>query len=161
EATLRDHHQEIAAIITEPVMCNSGCIEPEPGFLAGLRELCDRHGVALIFDEVITGFRLGLGGAQKHYGVIPDRAVFGKAVASGFPISVLGGRRPFMQKIADGTVIHAGTMNSGNPSIAAAQATLRVLESEAVHPRLFELGRRLMAGLREASQRAGKPLLVQ
>jgi glutamate-1-semialdehyde 2,1-aminomutase len=161
EKTLRDRHNEIAAVITEPVMCNSGCIEPEPGFLAGLRELCDRHGVVLIFDEVITGFRLGLGGAQKYYGVIPDLAVFGKAMASGYPISVLAGKRRFMQKIADGSVIHAGTMNSGNPSVAAAQATLHVLESESVHPRLFELGRRLMEGLRDASQRAGKPLLVQ
>jgi glutamate-1-semialdehyde 2,1-aminomutase len=161
EHTLRDRAQEIAAIITEPVMCNSGCIEPEPGYLAGLRVLCDRYGIVLIFDEVITGFRLGLGGAQKHFGVTPDLAVFGKAMASGYPISVLAGKRRFMERIADGSVIHAGTMNSGNPSIAAAQATLHVLESEAVHPRLFELGRRLMAGLRDASQRAGKPLLVQ
>ena len=161
EATLRDRHEEIAAIITEPVMCNSGCIEPEPGYLAGLRQLCDRYGVVLIFDEVITGFRLGLGGAQKYYGVTPDLAVFGKAMASGYPISVLAGKRRFMEKIADGSVIHAGTMNSGNPSIAAAQATLHVLKSEAVHPQLFELGRQLMKGLRDASQRAGKPLVVQ
>jgi len=142
-------------------MCNSGCIEPAPGFLAGLRKLCDEHGVVLIFDEVITGFRLGLGGAQTHYGVTPDLAIFGKAMASGYPISVLAGKRRFMEKIADGTVIHAGTMNSGQPSIAAAQATLDVLEGENVHPRLFELGRRLMDGLRDASQRAGQPLLVQ
>ena len=161
EATLRDRHEEIASIITEPVMCNSGCIEPEPGFLAGLRQLCDRYGIVLIFDEVITGFRLGLGGAQKYYGVIPDLAVFGKALASGYPISVLAGKRCFMQKIAEGSVIHAGTMNSGNPSIAAAQATLRLLESEAVHPRLFDLGRRLMEGLRDASERTGKPLVIQ
>jgi glutamate-1-semialdehyde 2,1-aminomutase len=161
ERTLADRHSEIAAIITEPVMCNSGCIEPAPGFLQGLRDLCDRHGIILIFDEVITGFRLGLGGAQQHYGVIPDLAVFGKAMASGYPISVLAGKRQFMQRIADGTVIHAGTMNSGNPSIAAAQATLAVLERDRVHPRLYELGQQLMHGLREASQRAGHPLLVQ
>jgi glutamate-1-semialdehyde 2,1-aminomutase len=161
ERTLNQAHAEIAAVITEPVMCNSGCIEPEPGYLEGLRALCDRYGIVLIFDEVITGFRLGLGGAQKHYGVIPDLAVFGKAMASGYPISVLAGKSRFMEKIADGTVIHAGTMNSGNPSIAAAQATLRVLEGEAVQPRLFDLGRRLMEGLRDASKRAGKPFLVQ
>src|SRR5262249_25587149 len=111
--------------------------------------------------EVITGFRLGLGGAQKYYSVIPDLAVFGKAMASGYPISVLAGKRRFMEKIADGSVIHAGTMNSGNPSIAAAQAPVHVLESEVVHPRLFELGRQLMEGLRDASQRAGRPLLIQ
>lgn len=159
--TVSERHTEIAAVITEPVMCNSGCIEPEPGFLAGLREVCDRHGIVLIFDEVITGFRLGLGGAQQHYGVIPDLAVFGKAMASGYPISVLAGKRRFMEKIADGTVIHAGTMNSGNPCVAAAQATLRVLLSEDVHSRLFALGRQLMDGLRDASRRAGNPLVVQ
>ncbi len=161
ERTLSEKHHEIAAVVTEPVMCNSGCIEPEPGYLEGLRALCDQYGVVLIFDEVITGFRLGLGGAQKYYGVIPDLAVFGKAMASGYPISVLAGRRRFMEKIANGTVIHAGTMNSGNPSVAAAQATLRVLEGEAVHSRLLDLGRRLMEGVRDASQRAGTPLLVQ
>lgn len=161
EQTLSRRHQEIAAIITEPVMCNSGCIEPAPGYLAGLRQLCDRYGILLVFDEVITGFRLGLGGAQQYYGVIPDLAVFGKALASGYPLSVLAGKKSFMQKIADGTVIHAGTMNSGNPSVAAARATLAVLEGERVHPRLFELGRRLMDGLREVSARAGRPLLVQ
>jgi glutamate-1-semialdehyde 2,1-aminomutase len=161
ERTMSERHDEIAAIITEPVMCNSGCIEPEQGYLEGLRDLCDQNGVMLIFDEVITGFRLGLGGAQKNYGVIPDLAVFGKAMASGYPISVLAGKRRFMEKIADGTVIHAGTMNSGNPSVAAAQATLRVLEDEAVHPRLFELGRRMMEGLRDTSKRAGNPILVQ
>lgn len=161
DQTLRDAHEQIAAIITEPVMCNSGCIEPAAGFLAGLRRLCDSYGIVLIFDEVITGFRLGLGGAQKYFEVTPDLAIFGKAMASGYPISVLAGKRRFMDKIADGTVIHAGTMNSGQPSIAAAQATLGVLESERVHARLFELGRRLMEGLRDASQRAGQPMLVQ
>jgi glutamate-1-semialdehyde 2,1-aminomutase len=161
ERTLARHHTELAAIITEPVMCNSGCIEPATGFLPGLRELCDRHGIVLIFDEVITGFRLGLGGAQQHYGVTPDLAVFGKAMASGYPISVLAGKRKLMEKIADGTVIHAGTMNSGNPSVAAAQATLAVLKDEKVHPRLYELGQRLMHGLRDAARRAGHSLLVQ
>ncbi len=161
ERTLESRHAEVAAIITEPVMCNSGCIEPAAGFLQGLRDLCDRRGIVLIFDEVITGFRLGLGGAQQHYRVIPDLAVFGKAMASGYPISVLAGRRRLMEKIAGGSVIHAGTMNSGNPSIAAAQATLDVLETDNVHPRLYELGQRLMNGLRGASQRAGHPLLVQ
>src|SRR5205807_582625 len=117
----------IAAIITEPVMCNSGCIPPEPGFLAGLRGLCDRHSIVLIFDEVITGFRLGMGGAQTYYNVVPDLAVFGKAMASGYPISVLAGRRSLMQLVADGKVIHAGTMNAGQPSVAAALATLEAL----------------------------------
>ncbi len=158
---LRGRSHEVAAVITEPVMCNSGCIPPEPGFLAGLRTLCDETGTVLIFDEVITGFRLGLGGAQQHFGVVPDLAVFGKAMASGYPISVLAGQQRFMQPIADGTVIHAGTMNSGNPSIAAAVATLRVLETEHVHQTLFSLGQRLMDGLRKAAQETGHQVLVQ
>jgi glutamate-1-semialdehyde 2,1-aminomutase len=161
EATLAARSAEIAAIITEPVMCNNGCIPPEPGFLEGLRALCDRYGVLLIFDEVITGFRLGLGGAQQHFGVTPDLAVFGKAMASGYPISVLAGKAEHMEWIADGRVIHAGTMNSGQSSIAAAAATLRVLERDAVHPRLFALGERLMTGLRRAAAENGAALLVQ
>jgi glutamate-1-semialdehyde 2,1-aminomutase len=161
DRTLAARKDEIAAVITEPVMCNSGCIPPEPGFLEGLRAACTRHGVLLIFDEVITGFRMGLAGAQGRFGVTPDLAVFGKALASGYPISVLAGKRDVMQCVAEGRVIHAGTMNGGNPSIAAALATLDVLQREAVHDRLFTLGQRLMAGLRAAAERADVPLLVQ
>jgi len=161
EQTLAEQHHDIAAIITEPVMCNSGCIPPEPGFLEGLRKLCDQYGIVLIFDEVITGFRVGLGGAQERFGVVPDVAVFGKAMASGYPISVIAGKRKFMQPIADGVVIHAGTMNTGNPSVAAALATLHVLETDQVHERLYRHGLRLMEGLREAGRQAGQPILVQ
>lgn len=161
ERVVAERAAEIAAIITEPVMCNSGCIPPEPGFLEGLRAVCDRHGIVLIFDEVITGFRLGLGGAQQQFGITPDLAIFGKAMASGYPISVLAGKRAMMQPIAEGKVIHAGTMNSGQPSVAAALATLDVLEREAVHSRLYELGKSLMEGLRKAAERAGRRWLVQ
>ena len=91
EKALRQNADEIAAIITEPVMCNNGCIEPTEGFLEGLRNLCNRYGVVLIFDETITGFRLGLGGAQAYYGITPDLAIFGKAMASGFPFSLFAG----------------------------------------------------------------------
>jgi glutamate-1-semialdehyde 2,1-aminomutase len=161
EATLAQRHSEVAAIITEPVMCNSGCIPPEPGFLEGLRDLCDRYGIVLIFDEVITGFRLGLGGAQRHFGVTPDLAVFGKAMASGYPISVLAGKRALMQLIVDGKVVHAGTMNSGHASVAAAWATIEVLERDRVHERLFALGERLMTGLREAARETGHAVLIQ
>jgi glutamate-1-semialdehyde 2,1-aminomutase len=142
-------------------MCNSGCIPPKPGFLEGMRALCNRYGIALIFDEVITGFRTGTGGAQTLYNVVPDLAVFGKALASGYPISVLTGRKEWMRLIAEGKVIHAGTMNSGNPSIAAALATLDVLESENVPANLFEKGRRLMDGLRRAGEETGHALRVQ
>jgi glutamate-1-semialdehyde 2,1-aminomutase len=161
ERLFAEHGSEIAAVITEPVMCNNGCIPPEPGFLEGLRALTTKYGSLLIFDEVITGFRTGLGGAQAWFGVTPDLAVFGKAMASGYPISVLCGKREYMQLIANGTVIHAGTMNSGNPTVAAALATLDVLEKEQVPARLKTLGLRLMAGLRDVSQSVGHPLLVQ
>lgn len=160
ERTLAARHNEVAAIITEPVMCNSGCIEPAPGFLAGLRDLCDRYDVALIFDEVITGFRLGMGGAQAYYGVTPDLAVFAKALANGYPISAVAGKQRWMQPIVDGKVIHAGTMNSSNPTVAAALATLEVLERDQVHEKLFRLGRRLIAGLRTAAVESGQPLYV-
>ena len=161
ERTVAAHHEALAAVITEPMMCNSGCIPPEPGFLAGLRALCDRYGILLIFDEVITGFRIAPGGAQSHFGVTPDLAIFGKAMASGYPISALVGKERAMRLISEGKVIHAGTMNSGNPSVAAALATLDVLERDAVHPRLHALGQRLMTGLRGAAADAGLPLLVQ
>ncbi len=161
EKTLREHAGELAAVISSPAMCNAGCIAPRSGFLQGLRQLCDELGIVLIFDEVITGFRLGMAGGQGYFDVTPDLAVFGKAMASGYPISVLAGKRNYMEWIADGRVIHAGTMNSGNPSIAAALATIEVLERDAVHPRLFELGRELMEGLRDAARRAGQAMLVQ
>ncbi len=161
EQVFAQRAHEIAAIITEPVMCNNGCIPPKPGFLEGLRRICDRHGSLLIFDEVITGFRMGLGGAQRAFGVVPDLAVFGKAMASGWPISVLAGTSSCMEAIASGRVIHAGTMNSGVPSIAAATATLRILEREDVPARLHRLGTRLMEGLRAAAADAGVGLLVQ
>ena len=161
DRAVREHAGELAAIITEPVMCNSGCMPPEEDFLEGLRRLTEEHGIALIFDEVITGFRLSMGGAQGHFGITPDLAVFGKAMASGYPISVLAGRERWMRPVAEGKAIHAGTMNSGNPSIAAALATLEVLETDNVHERLFALGKRLMEGLRAAARDAGCSILIQ
>lgn len=159
--TLHDLGSDVAAIITEPIMCNSSCIQPKDGFLAGLRELCDQYGIALIFDEVITGFRTSLGGAQKFYNVVPDISIFGKALASGYPISAVVGKRHWMESIAEGKVIHAGTMNAGNPSVAAAVATLDVLARVGTHERIFALGKRLMAGLRDAAKETGTNLLVQ
>jgi len=161
EQTLEKHYTTIAAIITEGVMCNNGCILPRDGFLHGLRSLCDRYGIALIFDEVITGFRLHLGGAQALFGVTPDLSIFAKALGSGYPISAVVGRRAWMSLISESKVIHAGTMNAGNPTVAAALATLQVLEREQPYPRMHALGQQLMAGLREAAAAAGHPLLVQ
>jgi glutamate-1-semialdehyde 2,1-aminomutase len=110
--TLEEYHHEVAAIITEPIMCNNGCIMPEEGFLQGLRGLCDHYNIALIFDEVITGFRVAMGGAQQYFGITPDLSIFAKAFGSGYPISAIVGKTAWMSLIEEGKVIHAGTMNT-------------------------------------------------
>ena len=160
KATVAARHAEIAAIITEPVMCNNGCIPPVPGFLEGLREICNEYGIALIFDEVITGFRLSIGGAQQYFNVTPDLSVFAKAMASGYPISAIVGKREWMSQITEGRVVHAGTMNAGNPTIAAAQATLQVLEETLPYEHLFRYGQQLMNGLRAAAEKTGHSVLL-
>jgi glutamate-1-semialdehyde 2,1-aminomutase len=159
--TVASRYKEIAAIITEPVMCNNGCILPSEGYLQGLRDICDQYGIALIFDEVITGFRLSIGGAQKYFGITPDLSIFAKAMGSGYPISALTGKKEWMQKIEEGKVIHAGTMNSSNPTVAAALATITVLETEKPYERLFTYGNKLMDGIRNAAIQARQNLLVQ
>lgn len=155
------HHLDIAAIITEPIMCNNGCILPEEGFLKGLREICDSYNITLIFDEVITGFRTSLGGAQKYFGVTPDLSIFAKALASGYPLSAVVGKTEWMSLIEESKVIHAGTMNSACPLIAAGLATIEVLEEEGTHERLFYLGKKLMNGLVEAAKETNQNLKVQ
>lgn len=159
--TVKERHTEIAGIITEPVMCNNGCIQPNEGFLNGIRELCDEFRIALIFDEVITGFRLSIGGAQQYYGISPDLSIFAKALASGYPISVVAGKKEWMHLVEEGKVIHAGTMNSGNASVAAALATIEILEKENPYERMFNYGQRLMNGLKDAGRSSGQNLLVQ
>ena len=159
--TVEAHTDEIAAIITEPVMCNNGCNLPVEGFLQHIRSLCDQHGMAFILDEVITGFRLSLGGGQTYFGVRPDISIFAKAMGSGYPISAVVGRKEWMSLIAESKVIHAGTMNAGQPSVAAALATIRILERDAPHERMFALGHRLMNGLRQAAADAGHVMMVQ
>lgn len=159
--TVEERHDEIAAIITEPIMCNNGCILPEKSFLQGLRALCDEYGIALIFDEVITGFRVGLGGAQTYFNVTPDLSVFAKAMASGYPISAVVGKREWMELIEQGKVIHAGTMNAGNPTVAAALATIETLEKEQPFERMYTLGGRLMDGLHCAAIETGQNMVVQ
>lgn len=159
--TLAERHDEIAAIITEPVMCNNGCILPEAGFLQGLRDVCDQYGIALIFDEVITGFRMSIGGSQQYFGITPDLSIFAKAMGSGYPISAIVGKREWMHLIEDAKVIHAGTMNSSNPTIAAALATIEVLEKENPYERMFRFGNKLMDGLRKAASAKNHNLLVQ
>ncbi len=155
--------ENIAAVIMEPILCNTSVILPGPGYLTEVRELCAEHGIVLIFDEIITGFRVGLGGAQELLGVRPDLSVFAKALANGFPISCLSGRREIMRLLAEKPVMHGGTFNSNVVSCAAALATLEVLrESDgAVYSRIQQLGAWLMDGLRSIASEAGYPLLVQ
>ncbi|WP_427895919.1 aspartate aminotransferase family protein [Kribbella sp. GL6] len=153
---------DIAAVILEPLLCNTGCITPAPGYLAGLRELTRQHGALLIFDEIITGFRIAPGGAGELLNVVPDLAAFGKAMAGGMQVSALVGSREVMTTIADGKVAHAGTFNSHPVAMAAADAVLRHLDEQraAVYPPLNAIGLRLMDGLRSAAARHGVPLLV-
>lgn len=162
EQTLRQSGGDIAAIITEPILCNSGCLLPKPGYLQGLRELADRYGVVLIFDEVITGFRVAPGGAQSLLGVTPDLATFAKAIAGGFPMSAVAGRERFMQLVETGKVSHAGTYNGNPVCLAAAHAVLNELEQHngAALTRLRVRGEKLMQGLDRLAKEAGIPVLI-
>lgn len=161
-AVLGLHQGDVAAVVMEPVACNFGNFEPRPGYLAAVRELCDRVGALLIFDEVITGFRIGLGGAQERYGVIPDLTVLAKAIASGFPVSAVAGRRSVMEVASRGPVRHAGTYNGHPVSVSAALATLDQLEENAgaVYRVLESRSAQLADGLREAADAVGAPLVV-
>jgi glutamate-1-semialdehyde 2,1-aminomutase len=146
--TLEREGSRVAAVVMEPVLCNSGVIPPEPGYLEAARALTRQHDILLIFDEVITGFRLALGGAQEVYGVVPDLAIYAKAVAAGFPLSVVAGRQEVMALIAKGAVAHSGTYN-GNPiSLAAANAALDELGRPGVYAHLTTLGESLAQGAR-------------
>ena len=149
EAAFARNPGMIASIICEPMMCNSGCIPPEPGFLEFLREISIREGALLIFDEVITGFRLALGGAQEFYGVVPDLATYAKAVGGGTAFSVLAGKLEWMDLIADGKVVQAGTLNGNLIALSAAKAVLVKLlrEGDSLYRDLHRRGQRLRSGL--------------
>ncbi|WP_116892518.1 glutamate-1-semialdehyde 2,1-aminomutase [Pseudomonas savastanoi] len=155
--------QEVACIIVEPVAGNMNCVPPAPGYLQGLRDLCDEHGVVLIFDEVMTGFRVALGGAQAYYGVTPDLSTFGKIIGGGMPVGCFGGKREIMSHIAPlGPVYQAGTL-SGNPlAMAAGLTTLRLISRPGFHDELSDYTRRLLEGLqrREGIQVLGSPDLA-
>jgi glutamate-1-semialdehyde 2,1-aminomutase len=162
ERTLEKQSQDIAAIITEPINCNCGCLMPVPGYLEALRELSTRFGIILIFDEVITGFRVAAGGAQSLFGVTPDLAVFGKAVAGGFPLSVVAGKKEILDLIENNRVIHAGTFNGNPVSLAAAFATLSFLEADegVAFDKIRTTGERLIKEIRSAAHDAGVPIIV-
>jgi len=161
-AALSAHSQNVAAIVVEPIAGNMGVIPPAPGYLAGLRALCDEFGSLLVFDEVITGFRAARGGAQQRYGIKPDITVLGKIIGGGLPVGAYGSSRKLMEMMAPtGSIYQAGTL-SGNPiAMAAGKATLdELFSTDDPYGRLDSLGRRLKAGLETAAAEAGIPLTI-
>jgi glutamate-1-semialdehyde 2,1-aminomutase len=152
---------DVAAVIMEPAMCNTSVIAPLPGYLQGVRAACDRCGTKLVFDEVITGFRLSLGGAQELFRVTPDLTTLGKAIANGFPVAALAGRADLMELFVSGGVLHGGTYNAHPVTMAATVATLRELAEGDVYARIEAGGLRLMNGLAEILRKHGIACRVQ
>jgi glutamate-1-semialdehyde 2,1-aminomutase len=150
----RLQQRDVAGVIMEPAMCNAGSIAPLPGYLEGVRAVCDETGTVLIFDEVITGFRLGPGGAQSRFGVTPDLAGFAKAIASGFPVAAVAGRADIMDQFQHG-VVHGGTYNGQAVAMAACVATLERLGQPGTYQRIEAQGQRLMDGIRTRLAEAG------
>jgi len=162
EAAFTQGGSDIACIIVEPIVGNMNLIMPREGFLSGLRTVCDRHGAVLIFDEVMTGFRVHSRGAQGLYGITPDLTTLGKVIGGGMPVGAFGGKRAIMEKIAPlGPVYQAGTL-SGNPvAVAAGLATLREIEAPGFHDRLAAVTKSLTDGLAAVARRAGVPFAAQ
>jgi len=146
---------DVAGILMEPIMFNSGGVLPLPGYLERVRELCTKYGTVLIFDEVITGFRVSAGGAQARLGVNPDLTILGKALANGFAVAAIVGKREFMDLIGDGAVMHGGTYNTQSVSMAATVATLEIIKSGKPYQTIDETGGALMEGLRKEFSKAG------
>jgi glutamate-1-semialdehyde 2,1-aminomutase len=160
-AVMAERGDEVAAVITEPTVFNTGCILPEPGYLELLRELTARHGALLIFDEVITGFRFARGGAQEYFGVLPDLTTMAKGLGGGFPVAAIGGSREVMTMIADGRYSHSGTYNANVVACAAVSATMDLLAEPGLYERQRLLGERLMTGLRSLAEEAGLAVIVE
>ena len=151
---------DVAAVIMEPAMCNAGAILPRDGYLQGIRDACSRAGTVLIFDEVITGFRVAAGGAQELFGVTPDLATFGKCLANGFPVAAVAGRAELLDLFVTGGAVHGGTYNAQPVSMAASLATLQALADGRVLQEIAPLGKRLMDGIADRLAEAGIPAVV-
>ncbi len=162
EATLLREKDQIAAVITEPIMCNNGCISPKPGYLERIRELTEQYGIVMIMDEVITGFRLGLGGAHGKMGLKPDLVTVGKAMGGGFAISAVAGKRELMALIENGTVSHLGTLNGNFAATSAALATLRELgkDNGRIYKHMEQTADLLVQGIRALLEKHRIPGLV-
>ncbi len=163
EQLFADEGDNIAGVITEPIMCNWGAIMPRPGFLEGLRKVCDHYGVVLIFDEVITGFREALGGAQEHFSVTPDLATFAKAMGGSVCVSAVAGKEKFMHLFGELKTVHAGTYNANPVSMAGAMAALDALSENdgALLKSTFEIGGSLMAGIKELAEKSSFSIAVR
>ncbi len=161
EHLLNQHGDELAAMILEPIVANNACIMPEEGLLPWLREQCDKRGILLIYDEIVTGFRLARGGAAQYFGVTPDLTIFSKAIGGGFPISAFAGRQAVMEQIGTNAVKHGGTYN-GNPLCAAAALyTLRTVNEPGTLEAIHAKGRMCMDGIARAAYDAKVPCVVQ
>ena len=155
-------HNDISAIITEPILWNSNVILPNPGYLENLRKLCNQHGILLIFDEVGTGFRVALGGAQEIYGVEPDLSTYAKSMAGGFPIAMLAGKPEIMDYMSNGNVVHGGSFNTNVMSVSAAHATLDyLLNNKDFYKSLNKNGDILIKGLKEVAKKHDIDILIQ
>ncbi len=156
EEVIRKDAKNIACVILEPVIGNVGCVLPAPGFLEGLRKITERHGVVLIFDEVMTGFRVSYGGAQKAFGIKPDMTCLGKVIGGGLPVGAYGGKKEIMKMVApDGPVYQAGTL-SGNPlAVTAGIETLKILSGPGVYKKLLAGSEALETALKDAAKKAG------
>ncbi len=159
ERIMKSQGENIAAVITEPCQGNCGAIEPQPGFLELIRAQCDQHGAVFILDEVKTGFRVANGGAQELFGIRPDLATYAKALGNGYPIAALGGKREIMSIIGHG-VAQGGTFTNNKPGVAAAYATLKLLEEQPVLDTIRDRGRRLMDGLCEIFEENDLPAVM-
>jgi glutamate-1-semialdehyde 2,1-aminomutase len=161
EIAVERHEGRIAAVIVEPIAGNMGVVLPGEGFLDGLRRITREHGILLIFDEVITGFRVSPGGAQELYGVMPDLTCLGKIIGGGLPVGAYGGRMDIMSRIAPiGDVYQAGTL-SGNPlAVAAGMATLKILKNREIYDKLEEKSNLVFSGIKEAADRAGVDIVI-
>ncbi len=162
ERTVKQHYKDIAAIITEPIMGNAGAITPRPGYLKFLRELCDKYGILLIFDEVKTGFRVAAGGAQELYKVKPHIATFAKAMANGHPIAAIAGEREVMDTfgVGAGKVSYMGTYNANPLSLTAANETLKILSEKSVFRHLNTYGKKMITSIKKSTEENDIPVKI-
>jgi glutamate-1-semialdehyde 2,1-aminomutase len=157
ERVVEARYSEIAAIMFEPIMGNSFSIEPAPGWIKFIRKMCDDYGIVMVMDEVKTGFRISLGGAQEYYGVTPDLAIYAKAIGNGYPVAALGGRAELMDNLAPGSIAQSGTYSGNIVAVAAAEATLDILQNTDALDRVRNYGTQLMAGLGKILDRFSVP----